>query len=55
MKERFIKEAMRLKAMPYWVRGAVVVLLILVLYQLFLELSYYFDLTALGSCPDCAR
>ena len=55
MKERFIREAMRLRALPHWVRGLLVIFLILLLYQFFLELSYYFDLTALGACPDCTR
>lgn len=55
MKERFVREAMRLKAMPYWVRGLALIILLLLLYQVFLELSYYLDLTALGPCPGCAR
>ncbi|KAF0125222.1 MAG: hypothetical protein FD189_1817 [Elusimicrobia bacterium] len=55
MKERFIQEAMRLKALPAWVRGLLLIIFILLIYQVFLEISFFLDGKALGACPDCTR
>jgi formate hydrogenlyase subunit 4 len=55
MKEKMLEAAARLRAMPAWTRGLLLILLILLLYQVFLEVSYFVDIGALDSCPDCGR
>ncbi|MDT8287237.1 MAG: hypothetical protein RQ748_09025 [Elusimicrobiales bacterium] len=55
MKKQMIEAAARLRAMPAWTKGLMLVILILLVYQLFLDLSYLADIDALGPCPDCSR
>lgn len=55
MKKQMLEAAARLRAMPAWTKGLMIIILILLFYQLFLELSYFVDIGALGACPDCTR
>lgn len=53
MNKPMLEAAARLRAMPPWTRGLLLILLILLLYQVFLEISYFLDATAPGACPGC--
>ncbi len=53
MKKAMLEAAARLRAMPPWTRGLMLIVLILLLYHVFLEVSYLLDATAPGACPSC--